>query len=290
MPIITKPNPVVKGSNNIFTLSKADLLLNEQVAADVYYSDSDNWNIVKLNYISSSGNQFKEVIFDATQLSPEGIFYASSKSLDVFKIVNLKIYDFDGGSLTVESRSLTVSEFDIDMSVVPGPTPLTYEYNALLTNRVPDVNPSAASFLSDQSRAVDSTSVGSIVAGVATFDVTWELANIVSSGGTNFIVGFSLRPDGFHQGSEFFGLRCFDTVFQINVWGGIQNSFGSGIPTTAAAKIRLLMEGNNQLKVYLNDVLIRTETIPNYLGDNTLYPGLQNVNGADFDLVTSYTA
>lgn len=119
MPIITKPENVEKNTNNIFTLNKSDLLLNSQVAASPYFSDSNKWSRVELYYMSSTSNQSERVIFDPTQTIPQGIFRASIYADDVFLIDNIIIYDFDSGSLRVERRTLNTSDFDINFSVGP---------------------------------------------------------------------------------------------------------------------------------------------------------------------------
>lgn len=118
MPIITSSpalNSIVKGSPATFTLSKADLLLVPSVAGDAYYSDSSNWKAVVLNYMSSPLNQPEIVGFDATQVSPTGIFEVVTSALDVFNIQSISIIDFQGGVFTVPRSELTVSEFDVDM-------------------------------------------------------------------------------------------------------------------------------------------------------------------------------
>jgi hypothetical protein len=126
MSIITKPSGgVLKGVPATFTLSKVELLSVPMVAADSYFSDSDNWNKVILKYKSSEGKQYEVVEFNATSSSPTGIFSVSEKARDAFEIQTLEIIDFDGGIFIVPRGSLTAAEFDINFAPV-GPTSVTW--------------------------------------------------------------------------------------------------------------------------------------------------------------------
>lgn len=117
MAIITKPvGGVLKGVPATFTLSKVELLAVPMVAADSYFSDSDNWNKVILKYKSSEGKQYEIVEFNATQSSPTGTFSVSEKARDEFEIQTLEIIDFDGGIFIVPRGVLTTAEFDIDFT------------------------------------------------------------------------------------------------------------------------------------------------------------------------------
>lgn len=126
---------IVKGSPATFTLSKAQLLLVPSVAGSTYYSDSGNWKAVVLNYMSDPLNQPEVVGFDATQVTPTGIFDVVLSALDVFNIQSISIIDFQGGVFTVPRSELTVAEFDVDMSGASYPftrdfaAPLTQEAN-----------------------------------------------------------------------------------------------------------------------------------------------------------------
>jgi len=130
MPIISSVpaiGSIVKGSPATFTLSKAQLLLVPSVAGSAYYSDTNNWQSVVLNYISSSGNQIEPVLFDATQVSPTGIFEIVSTGLNVFNIESISIVDFQQGVFRVPRSELNTSEFDVDMT----PSSVTALYNSL---------------------------------------------------------------------------------------------------------------------------------------------------------------
>jgi len=123
MPIISSVpalGAITKGSPATFTLDKAELLLVPSVAASPYYSISTNWRSVILNYQSSTGNQPEEVVFDATQISPTGIFEVVSSALDIFNIQSILIVDFQGGFFIVPRSELNVVDFDVDMSPVGG--------------------------------------------------------------------------------------------------------------------------------------------------------------------------
>ena len=121
MSIITKPS-IVKGTTAQFTLNKVQLLANSVVAADSYFSDSQNWYRVNLVYKSTVGGQYEIVEFDATQSSPTGNFLISEKARDSFEILKIKIIDFDGGFLEIPRSSLTVANFDINVAVVNPPS------------------------------------------------------------------------------------------------------------------------------------------------------------------------
>jgi hypothetical protein len=131
MAIITKPvGGVLKGVPATFTLSKVELLAVPMVAADSYFSDSDNWNKVILKYKSSEGKQYEVVEFNATLSSPTGTFSVSEKARDEFEIQTLEIIDFDGGIFIVPRGALTVAEFDIDFGAgVPQPVPVMWLAN-----------------------------------------------------------------------------------------------------------------------------------------------------------------
>lgn len=113
MPIITKPGSVVKDTANSFSLSKSSLAALSIVSSDAWFSQQSNWKKVRVNYISSVGNQFISVIFDATQANPTGTFYAMSPCRDNFEVFNIVIEDFNRGSLKIDSSLLTKSEFAV---------------------------------------------------------------------------------------------------------------------------------------------------------------------------------
>lgn len=145
MPIISSSpslNSIVKGSPATFTLSKADLLLVPSVAASPYYSISSNWESVILNYQSSTLNQPETVFFDATQLSPTGIFDVALSALDIFLIQSILIVDFQGGVFTVPRSELNPAEFDVDMSGASYPftrdfaAPNSFEANETFLNAI----------------------------------------------------------------------------------------------------------------------------------------------------------
>jgi len=119
MPIISSIpalNSIVKGVGATFTLDKAELLLVPSVAADPYYNDQSNWKAVVLNYKSSTLTQPEDVGFDATQVSPTGIFNVVTQATDIFEIQSISIIDFQGGVFLVPRSELNVVDFDVDMS------------------------------------------------------------------------------------------------------------------------------------------------------------------------------
>lgn len=112
MAIITKPS-IYKGQAATFTLSKSELLGHALVAADSYFSNSDNWYRVNAVYKSSPGSQYEIVEFDASLSTPVGSFLVSNQARDLFQIQKLVILDFDGGFLEIPRSELNASQFDI---------------------------------------------------------------------------------------------------------------------------------------------------------------------------------
>ena len=119
MPIITKPQSIVKGEDNIITLDKDNLADHASVIADSYFSDQDNWSRVYIQYRSEEGGQKNLVVFDATQEEPEGSFDPSERARDGdWTVVSLIIHDFDGGRLVINRGDLDEEDFDLFISVI----------------------------------------------------------------------------------------------------------------------------------------------------------------------------
>ena len=116
MAIISKPNPVLKGQDNLFTLFKSELVNNFVVSSDVYFSDFSNWMSVNLNYQSTEGNQKKVVTFTHTDNFAPSSFYASPRARDSFSIMFIEIVDFDGEILVIPRNALNTLQLDIDLT------------------------------------------------------------------------------------------------------------------------------------------------------------------------------
>lgn len=129
MPIITKPGSVVKDTANSFSLSKSSLAALSVVSSDAWFSQTSNWKKVRVNYISSVGNQFISVIFDATQANPTGTFYAMSPCRDNFEVFNIVIEDFNRGSLKIDSSLLNKSEFSVSFGSAPVSAVFTRDFS-----------------------------------------------------------------------------------------------------------------------------------------------------------------
>lgn len=114
MSVITKGS-VSKGQVAQFTLNKTALA---SLVSSTYYSNTLNWKKVVIKYKSNEGNQSITVTFDATQESPVGDFLASERALDNFEIISIQIFDFDNGSYKIKRESLSLEEFDVDLSGV----------------------------------------------------------------------------------------------------------------------------------------------------------------------------
>jgi len=116
MAIISKPNPVLKGVDNEFTLFKGELVKNSIVSDDPYFSDFSNWSLVNLNYESSEGNQKKVITFSSIDDFAPSYFYASNRARDTFLIMSIQIVDFDGQILEVPRSALNTLQFDITLN------------------------------------------------------------------------------------------------------------------------------------------------------------------------------
>ena len=116
MAIISKPNPVLKGVANEFTLFKGELVNNYIVSDDPYFSDFSNWSQVNLNYQSSEGNQKKVVTFSSINDFAPSYFFASTRARDTFLIMSIHIVDFDGQILEIPRTALNTLHFDITLN------------------------------------------------------------------------------------------------------------------------------------------------------------------------------
>lgn len=116
MAIISKPNPMLKGQDNLLTLFKSQLVNNFVVSSNVYFSDFSNWMSVNLNYQSTEGNQKKVVTFTHVDDFAPSSFYASPRARDSFSIMFIEIVDFDGEILTIPRSALNTIELDIDLT------------------------------------------------------------------------------------------------------------------------------------------------------------------------------
>lgn len=120
MAIIVKPSSVYKGVEATFSLSKNELAGLSIVFNDSFFSDTNNWQKINVNFKSSTGNQTKTVEFDATVLNPTGSFFASEKARDIFLIESIHIVDFDLQVFIVPRSALNTAEFDIELDIVGG--------------------------------------------------------------------------------------------------------------------------------------------------------------------------
>jgi hypothetical protein len=116
MSIISIPSNIVKGQPATITLFKGELLSNQVVASNFYFSNLNNWNKVVLNYKSTVGNQKAIVEFSKNDNFAPATFLVSEKARDVFELDSIYITDNDGQILVVPSTSFTASQFTIDMT------------------------------------------------------------------------------------------------------------------------------------------------------------------------------
>ena len=114
MAILTKPS-VSKGTAATFTLNKTELSNLPTFTPGSYFSDIQNWKVIKLCYISQN-KQREVVVFDATQQNPVAQFLVSEKANDIFQIRKIIIQDFDGGYHEIAREGLVVEDFDVLIS------------------------------------------------------------------------------------------------------------------------------------------------------------------------------
>jgi hypothetical protein len=117
MSILIKPDVVYKGQDNTFSLSKNELASLQLIFNDSYFQNHANWMKVVFNYKSSSGNQIKTIEFDASNLNPTGIFFASPRARDVFELQSIHIIDFDHQIFIVPRSHLDAQFFDLELNV-----------------------------------------------------------------------------------------------------------------------------------------------------------------------------
>jgi len=276
MPIITKPASIEKNSLAEISLDKSALAA---IVSNLYFQDSDNWKSVDMVFVSNPGNQRKVIKFDAAQLSPLASFYASAKAENIFEIKKIVINDFDGGKFTILRVDIpnATTEFDIDMG---GPTidPVTFELFQNYPTFSPSVDPTTLtrtfnSIYTPISIALSNQSLGALSSGVGNFDVTFNLDNLSNTSGYGTWIGilFSDSDSGSISMSE------VSTNYETSTYGLVVDTNSSmGTVTIGTAgyasstgvsgttkSIRLLQEGDNQLKIYQDGNLINTITIAN---------------------------
>ena len=113
MALLTIPS-VTKGTAVSVSLNKTDLFALAAVAADAYFSDSDNVKRCVVEFNSDPGNQRKILSFDPSQASPSASLLISSFGRDSYLLERLVLEDNDGGVMILE-RSQLPSGFDISL-------------------------------------------------------------------------------------------------------------------------------------------------------------------------------
>jgi hypothetical protein len=121
MAIISIPSKVVKGQPAQITLFKGELLSNQVVSSNFYFSNQANWNRVEIIYKSEVGNQKAVVSFTKSDNFAPSTFLVSEKARDVFVLDFIRIIDSDGQILVIPSTSFTASQFTIDMTEETNP-------------------------------------------------------------------------------------------------------------------------------------------------------------------------
>jgi len=164
------------------------------------------------------------------------------------------INDFDGGKFTILRVDIpnATTEFDIDMG---GPTidPVTFELFQNYPTFSPSVDPTTLtrtfnSIYTPISIALSNQSLGALSSGVGNFDVTFNLDNLSNTSGYGTWIGILFSDTNSSMGTVTIGTAGYAS--------------STGVSGTTKS-IRLLQEGDNQLKIYQDGNLINTITIAN---------------------------
>lgn len=216
MSFIIKPEEIVLGEANIFTLDIELLLNQELVKNSEYFSNSDNWKYVYISYENSIG-QYNNLIFDIPNNKLTAPFDPSIKA-DVssnWNILHAVIRDFDGGYLKLERGDLTVADFDIALGSVGGDIGAMLFSNSLhhSTNVVISSDQLTANFptldyghaLSDNTEVLSGqkfyaefviNSVGILEVGFSFYDTVPDVVNTASRYPSNLKLMVSLYQNG----------------------------------------------------------------------------------------------
>lgn len=122
MSFVTMPSvTLVKGQSYEVFLDKAALVLEPPVAADSYFSDNANWDRVELIFKSTNSDQLTHVFINPNVATPVGALLVSEQGIAAFKILEVRIYDFDGGTFILEYGDFDTAQFQVDwdMKIAP---------------------------------------------------------------------------------------------------------------------------------------------------------------------------
>lgn len=288
MPIITKPASIQKNSPAEISLDKAALAAVPSVVADDYFSDSDNWKDVLIYYKSSTGNQREILKFNAELASPTANFLVSEKAKDIFTVQKIVIIDFDSGKISIPRSQLTVEDFDIDMTPAAA-AGIPFQLFANFQSYNPLTDPtflerSVNGFSAPTSLGLHNVSLGSVVNGVANYDVTFNLSNLTSNEGAGIyigILGSSNQPNtvslsDISSNYEDYAVTANLSVgTSMNVVTPFQGSYSSAIVPSGATKSIRFKQTGTTLEYYANGSLVYTQTVDSSKNVPYLYPYLR---------------
>lgn len=114
------------GTPQTVTLNRANLMTDLETAngADPYFlttADYSKWKKVTVILRSEVGNQLKTLTFDGQSDSTADLSLTSGAREVVWNVMSAKVYDFDGGSISIDqaiSPSL-LNVYDFDLSFIP---------------------------------------------------------------------------------------------------------------------------------------------------------------------------
>ena len=271
MALLTIPS-ITKGTAASVSLNKSDLFALAAVAADAYFSDSDNVKRCVIEFNSDPGNQRKILQFDLSQASPSASLLISSFGRDSYLLERLVLEDNDGGVLILE-RSELPSGLDISLAPqIPTPDAFTAFLTRFEDNTVETIsNLSVTTFGTVQygtgqfGKAFDSS------VGILRYSTTNQLQ--LGSSNASWTVEMWVKPivNSFYKyfynsGNCYIGIipsgenRLFN--FQFNGYGG---NFGTSSTVASASWHHIAIVFNNDTKTlsaYLDGVLGYSFVLP----------------------------
>jgi len=185
---------VLKGSDNVVTLDKAELSADTKVIADPYFSNQANWSKVAVTYKTTSG-QLKNIFFDALLTTPTGNFDPSIYAMTDWLVNALVVYGVNDEILILTRSDLNTVNFDITLTeppVILPPANVGYVGEPFTW----DINVAVSQFPSGNiGSAIDSYAIvsGSLPTGVSLNPTTGEISGTptVAQGATFVTIGAS---------------------------------------------------------------------------------------------------
>jgi len=258
---------VLKGSDNVVTLDKAELSADTKVIADPYFSNQANWSKVAVTYKTTSG-QLKNIFFDALLTTPTGNFDPSIYAMTDWLVNALVVYGVNDEILILTRSDLNTVNFDITLTeppVILPPANVGYVGEPFTW----DINVAVSQFPSGNiGSAIDSYAIvsGSLPTGVSLNPTTGEISGTptVAQGATFVTIGASNSAGEQHIVFEI-------TVIAVVVSNALTwNEFGNDFITTSNAYIHdedgalyYLIQSNEQISSGSFELKFKTTPVIN---------------------------